>query len=125
MLHFQTPNALNNFFRYSDSHKSYEALEVSLYDTTYEMLHNFVKQCDSEPSMEGFLFINPSNTYRIIRQLSLNYVVAIFISKCEIVVIIFKFKMLVGISFLNFFMGSITPSTKTAIYYKKLLHRKK
>ena len=125
MLHFQTPNALNHFFRYSYTHKSYEALEVSLYGTTYEILHNFVKQCDSESSMKGVVLINPNNIYRIIRQLILNYAVAIYISKQEIVAIIFKLKMLVGISFLNFFMGSITPSTMTAIYYKKLLHRKK
>ena len=81
VLHFQTPNALNHFFRCSDTHKSYQALEVLLYGTTYEMLHSYVKQCDSEPSVEGFLSFNPNNTYHMIRQLVLNYALAIFISK--------------------------------------------
>ena len=56
VLHFQTPNALNHFFRCSNTHKSYQALEVLLYGTTYEMLHSYVKQCDSEPSVEDVAY---------------------------------------------------------------------
>ena len=43
----------------------------------------------------------------MIRQIILNYVLAIFISKKEIVVTMFKFKMLVVISFLKFLTVSI------------------
>ena len=81
VLHFQTPNALNHFFRCSDTHKSYQTLEILLYGTTYELLHSHVKQCDSEPSVEGFLSFNPNNTYHMIRKLVLNYPLVIFISK--------------------------------------------
>ena len=102
VLHFQMPNALNHFFRCSDTHKSYQALEVLLYGTTCDMLHSYVKQCDSEPSVEGFLSFNPNNTYHMIRQLVLNYALAIFISKKEIAAIMFKFKMLVVINFRTF-----------------------
>ena len=81
VLHFQMPNTLNNFFRCSDTHKSYQALEVLLDGTMYEMPHSYVKQCDSEPSVERFLLFNPNNVYHMIRQLVLNYALAIFISK--------------------------------------------
>ena len=107
MLHLKTPNALNRFFIYIYTHRLYQALNVLLYGKTYEMLCNSVKQCDLEPSMKGFLSINPNNAYSMIRQLILNYALAIFISKKEIVVTMFKFKMLVVISFLKFLTVSI------------------
>ena len=68
VLHFQTPNALNHFFRCSDTHKSYQALGILLYGTMYELLHSYVKQCDSEPSVEGFILFNPNNMYHMIKQ---------------------------------------------------------
>ena len=76
------------------------------------MLYNSVKQYDSEALVEGFLSINPNNEYHMIRQLVLNYASTILFLNKEIAVIMFKFKILVVISFLNFFMVSTTPSTK-------------
>ena len=45
----------------------------------YEMLHSYVKQCDSEHSVEGFLSFNLNNLYHMNSQLILNYVLPRFI----------------------------------------------
>ena len=81
VLHFQSPNALKYFFKCSDTHKTYQAMEVLLYGTTMEMAHSYVNECESEPSVEGFFNWNPNNTYHMIRQLILNYTLAILLTK--------------------------------------------
>ena len=46
-----------------------------------EMAHSYVNECESEPSVEGLFNWNPNITYHMIRQLILNYTLAILLTK--------------------------------------------
>ena len=82
VLNFESPNALDYFFKCADTHKTNQSLEIFLYGTTLEMIYEYVAQTDEEqPTVDGFLKWNPNNTYHIVRQLVFTYALAIMINK--------------------------------------------
>ena len=82
VLHFQSGEAIKKFFRCSDTHKTFQSLEVLLYGTVKEMLYLYVKESgDSSPSVHGFFEWSPNETFHMLRQLILNFALAILVNK--------------------------------------------
>ena len=56
VLNFESPNALDCFFKCADTHKANQSLEIFLYGTALEMVYEYVPQTDEEqPTVDGFL----------------------------------------------------------------------
>ena len=56
VLNFESPNALDCFFKSTDTHKANQSLEIFLYGTALEMVYEYVAQTDEEqPTVDGFL----------------------------------------------------------------------
>ena len=73
VLHFESPTAIQHFFKCSDTHKTYQSLEIFFYGTALEMIHTYVNECQDQPTVEGFLSWNPNNVYHAVRHLVFNF----------------------------------------------------
>ena len=69
VLNFESPNVLDYFFKYADTHRTNQSLEIVLYGTALEMVYEYVAQTDEEqPTVDGFLKWNPNKTYHVVCQ---------------------------------------------------------
>ena len=73
VLHFESPTAIQHFFKCSDTHKTYQSLEIFFYGTALEMIHTYVNECQDQSTVEGFLSWNPNNVYHAVRHLVFNF----------------------------------------------------
>ena len=81
VLHFESPIAIQHFFKWSDTHKTYQSSEIFFYGTALEIIHAYVNGCQDQATVEGFLSWNPNSTYHAVRQLVFNFALAITITK--------------------------------------------
>jgi len=81
VLHFESPAAYDYFMKGSDTHKTYQILEVFVIGTLQEMMKLYVSNTTDLINVINFLQFEPSNTYRLIKQLILNYGLAIIVQK--------------------------------------------
>ena len=68
VLHFESPTAIQHFFKCSDTHKTYQSLEIFFYGTALEMIYTYVNECQDQPTVEGFTSWNLNNTYHVVWQ---------------------------------------------------------
>ena len=52
---FESPAAIQHFFKCSVTHKTYQSLAIFLYGNAPEMIHTYVNECQDQPIVEGFL----------------------------------------------------------------------
>ena len=45
VLQFESPTAIQHFFNYSDTNKTYQFLEIFFYGTALESIHTYVNEC--------------------------------------------------------------------------------
>ena len=121
VLNFKTDKALQYFSNASDTHKSYQALQILLYGTGYEMIRNYLSLTDErEKSPQNFLLFlaetkNP--TLKLVGQLIFNCALAVYLFKQgirnnnEFVVTASRIK------FMDLFFGCNHP------YYREVLYR--
>ena len=83
LLNFQPPTAYSFFVEAKDTHKSWQALQTVLFGTTMELMEVY-KQQESEFTLFGFMewqADHPNPSIKLISQIVLNYVLAIFLFK--------------------------------------------
>ena len=80
VLKFESPAAYAYFMKYSDTHKTYQALEVFVIGTALEMIQLYLNN-STHGTVEGFFEFFPSPTYQLIFQLVFNYGLAIIVQK--------------------------------------------
>ena len=84
VLNFRSSKAYNFFINAKDTHKSWQSAQVILFSTTLKLLRVFLAK--NEPDVESFLnwvTFNHNPTIKLIGELTLNYVLAIYFFKIE------------------------------------------
>ena len=121
VLNFNSDKALKYFLNAKDTHKSYQALQILLFGTVYELIKNYLrKEEQQEKSPQNFLMFladtqNP--TIKLVGQLILNSALSIYLFKQgirnnnDIVVTASRVK------FMGLFFGFNHP------YYREVLYR--
>jgi len=62
VLNFESPAAYQYFMKASDTHKTYQALEIFVKGTLLEMLKLYIRNIDETPNVIGFMKFEPSKT---------------------------------------------------------------
>ena len=87
VLHFSTQKAYNYFRSATDTHKTWQGLEVLLHGTACEMVELFIANTDEEITSENIMTwakTNSNKTFQLHFDLILTYALSIYVQKMSV-----------------------------------------